>query len=304
MQKFELTGIQSSLSGNYIPTLSEIYGFNPNDELHYIIKTVSGYWIDNEYPYTEKRKILTKNTYPSGDSLSFSFERTRFNFSGIAIHDTVYNVIHDIDSLPTYTENVVSNAPLEIVKNLDIYTSYTINEEDYNNHLTLTFPEYLLEKNPIDSCFNIPNLVKSTNDIPAGYQKKYLKGLGTLINSYALVDMFAPVYRCGPCEDLVYYNISGSSWGNPVGVNLTDYTENSFKIIPNPSYDELVFLLSGNEKISELSIYSMLGKLIYLRSGIDENSYMFNCKGITEGIYTVKVKDAKGNLFSSKWIKK
>jgi hypothetical protein len=69
-------------------------------------------------------------------------------------------------------------------------------------------------------------------------------------------------------------------------------------IFPNPVADE--FVISGNEKMSNVKIYNMQGQLVFAVNG---NASVVNVSQLPVGIYQVVAETTEGDLYAAKMLK-
>lgn len=303
IQIFEITGIQSLNEGNYIPTLAEIYGFNPGDELHYSYYSIYGSGnINNAMPFQDIRIILTKSIY--NDSLTYSYDLTRYRFGNIFLQDTVFVTVHNIDSFPNYIEGVSGKSPMQtIFITNDNVGQYSFNSEDYNYHETLIFPEMYIQRDFNDTnCFNyfIPRKNLKFLYSELNQHTTYIKGLGILRSYLKDFSNEMPDYACNPCEGLLYYNVNGQQWGSPLEVNSLNIADFEVTLYPNPAINEVN--VTSTSTISEITIFNTLGKKTLSFYNLKSNTYNINIKELLQGIYFVKIKESKGTSIIKKLI--
>ncbi|RLD52410.1 MAG: hypothetical protein DRJ05_17440, partial [Bacteroidetes bacterium] len=78
--------------------------------------------------------------------------------------------------------------------------------------------------------------------------------------------------------------------------------DKNISIYPNPFSNKFTVRLDSSSMIEQISIYNLLGKMIYSRSNIDENSYVVEIE--SKGLLLILVSDKKGNSYSIKLISK
>lgn len=81
-----------------------------------------------------------------------------------------------------------------------------------------------------------------------------------------------------------------------VGIHEAQPSENHFAIHPNPSKD--IFRFSVSEKIKNLRVYDVNGRLIINRENSIENE--IDLRGREKGIYFIKIETEKGRVLSRK----
>lgn len=68
----------------------------------------------------------------------------------------------------------------------------------------------------------------------------------------------------------------------------------SISAFPNPSIDYIEFHASGNELISEVQIFDMIGNKVFTMDFINQPKYVFERRELKNGIYIYSVKSANG----------
>ncbi len=84
----------------------------------------------------------------------------------------------------------------------------------------------------------------------------------------------------------------------PRTLSTNDFSKNGFKIFPNPVSNEL-FISAENLQITEISIYSISGQLIF-KSNKDESSV--DVSALKNGIYFIEITSDQGKMIK-KFIK-
>lgn len=86
---------------------------------------------------------------------------------------------------------------------------------------------------------------------------------------------------------------------NNTPTSITDYTNNTISIYPNPSTNYMNVTLNNNIINAKYSIYNILGKKI-AESSISSSSFTINTKEIEPGVYFLKISDEKNNLINTR----
>lgn len=86
---------------------------------------------------------------------------------------------------------------------------------------------------------------------------------------------------------------------------VTDEQLNSITIFPNLGNNDLIIGNLPLNSISEISIYSIDGKLILSRKITTYNNTLsrINCNELASGVYLINIKLTNGNYYHKKWIK-
>ncbi len=304
---FEITGIQNLHAGNYIPTLAEIYDFNAGNSFHYDYRSITGNGsINNEMPYKEIRNIISKIVY--NDSLTYTYERIRyFSMKSIQLHDTVSVTVHSIDSLPNFVEGVSGKMPLQSIRINSINVGqYSMTDDNYNHNLTLTFPEMEVQQGFNDTtCYDfwIPEKDIKFTSWEIGSRITYIKGLGILRKIKVFItNQQSPVCVCNPCEELLYFNKNGETWGTPLQVPLISMNNTNNVIYPNPANDEVNII--SDHTIDEIDIYNILGEKIYNLKDVKADYFKLDVKKFTKGVYFICIKNINGLVDNNKLIVK
>ncbi|BDX39082.1 hypothetical protein CYCD_24370 [Tenuifilaceae bacterium CYCD] len=86
----------------------------------------------------------------------------------------------------------------------------------------------------------------------------------------------------------------------PTSDDITNSSENEFKVFPNPATDFIT--ISTNSNITfKYAVVDITGKAI--ESGILNNNKQLSVSSLVKGLYFVKITDDKGNAFIQKFIK-
>jgi hypothetical protein len=72
--------------------------------------------------------------------------------------------------------------------------------------------------------------------------------------------------------------------------------EKSIKVYPNPNNGQFALEFSNIESGATVSIYNMLGAVVYQSIATNETIQKASIQGITKGIYILKVKDSEEQL--------
>jgi len=97
-------------------------------------------------------------------------------------------------------------------------------------------------------------------------------GNGTLISSYS------PLQVTGLCQIM-----TGVEKGNFVS---------SINLFPNPTTNHFTIVLASSNKIVEVNIYDIAGKIIYKTTAIEKQKIEVNTKDFEEGFYVVQIQAA------------
>ena len=84
-------------------------------------------------------------------------------------------------------------------------------------------------------------------------------------------------------------------------LDIEEEKTNSYSIYPNPTTD-IVNITSDNKEVSELTILSLNGQIVYTDHLTSSNSYSFNTDFLSPGIYVIEITSAK-TTYSTKLVK-
>jgi hypothetical protein len=164
--------------------------------------------------------------------------------------------------------------------NLQVYCNEAITLQTYNVNLsgnTLTVDAYY--------CYGWLQVIQTTNDtIPIG-----LLTAGNYSYTANIYISYAPVTNC------LSYTPYTSGTNNftvlPFTNSVTEKSEIDFNIFPNPS--EGLFTITNSEKINELILYSLDGKIQYQS---DQSSSTVTIPDeIANGIYLLEIRNESGS---------
>jgi len=65
--------------------------------------------------------------------------------------------------------------------------------------------------------------------------------------------------------------------------------KNSFSLAPNPTNSSTTISTNKTQKIKTIEVYSVIGKKVYFKDNIDQNSFVLNTDHLANGIYLVKI---------------
>ena len=83
--------------------------------------------------------------------------------------------------------------------------------------------------------------------------------------------------------------------GSPLGIE--EYKKKTIKVFPNPASDFIT--VYANEKISEISLFTLTGQMVLNQKQEDE-TYQINVSVLQQGTYFLQVKTEKNELISTK----
>lgn len=96
---------------------------------------------------------------------------------------------------------------------------------------------------------------------------------------------------------------SDSNWGNVRVINSITEPDSreQMQVFPNPAKDKVICRLQGGTPLVTATLYSLLGENVAVPvSRGNDNSLTLSIADVTDGIYIVQVKDARGRLYQSK----
>lgn len=74
-------------------------------------------------------------------------------------------------------------------------------------------------------------------------------------------------------------------------------------VYPNPAHDQIQFAINlQGVKIEEIAIYDISGRLM-LNEKTDSYLFSYNVSHLPTGVYVVKIRSNKGDLFTGKFVK-
>lgn len=85
-------------------------------------------------------------------------------------------------------------------------------------------------------------------------------------------------------------------------LNNTNFTENDFKIYPNPIQNYLN--IESTQFISSIEMFNILGKKVLEMKNINKTSVTYNIENLSAGVYLMKVLDSNNGFEIRKIIKK
>ncbi len=74
-------------------------------------------------------------------------------------------------------------------------------------------------------------------------------------------------------------------------LELNELDNSSFDIFPNPSSDKVQIVLNNDQMSSTISVYTILGDLVYQKSMEDYNYHLISTQEWSSGIYIIEVKN-------------
>ena len=161
---------------------------------------------------------------------------------------------------------------------------YTL--ERVNNQLVWKFDNIQL----------VPQLVNETASI--GFVHFKIKptagfAVGTVIpNTAEIYFDFNPAIITNTFESIFVENLSTPTFMNSTAV-----------LSPNPTHDNLQIQLKGNDFISQLTVFDLLGKRIYFKDKVDLNTTSIDFSSYKEGVYFVEVVTTSQQVIRKKVIK-
>ncbi|NBL63586.1 T9SS type A sorting domain-containing protein [Flavobacterium sp. NST-5] len=82
-------------------------------------------------------------------------------------------------------------------------------------------------------------------------------------------------------------------------LSIKPFENTEVSIYPNPTSGEISVQLPQNEKVSELSIYNMMGQKVAVK-----NQENFDVSHLTSGTYFLQITTEEGNIITKKFLKK
>ena len=82
----------------------------------------------------------------------------------------------------------------------------------------------------------------------------------------------------------------------PIIISLVDFNrDNDIRVYPNPATDYI--MVSENDKVDQVLIYNVLGKLVKKFEAESHKKYYIN--DLPKGMYVVRLLDSKNNLVTT-----
>lgn len=88
---------------------------------------------------------------------------------------------------------------------------------------------------------------------------------------------------------------------NGVGVITVDLKESQLMLYPNPAKDRLVIRNTSNYEMKEVTVFNILGQVVFNRKIAEAYKYQMDIPGFATGIYNVKIKMNSGAFFIRKF---
>ena len=79
-----------------------------------------------------------------------------------------------------------------------------------------------------------------------------------------------------------------------------DEAEFNFNMAPNPTVGEVRVSIEGNDNISRIAVFDMLGKMVKVENNINATTHVMDLSGLPTGIYGVRVEIGNLGYLSSK----
>lgn len=246
------------------------------------------------------------------------------NILGSNVKNVYVNALNEIFYLATndltkYTslgviDTTFGNNGTVSITNFNLPQPYTYNIYDLGFDSLNRVLFFGSAKKPLSSYFSY-NFFISRLNINGNYDNSFNNGLSFYIGGYSSSTQYHYLLSVSGkvINDNEYYlqrKVSFQSSSNTkynmfnkfvrknTVLAVEDYKKDKFKIYPNPISDILNIELSFNEKIQEINIYSMEGKLI-----LTGNEVKLNMETLLPGNYIVKIKTSKEE-YTKKIIKK
>ena len=248
----------SSINGQEISTIGEIYDFEIGDEFH-----ITGYhYVNYGGPGTVTQwrqidKIIGKFYSPYSDTLFYNtyrrYTENEYPEPGWTYYDTI------ILEYYTNLESLIYNGDIDTVfSDSSLYNGRLINGAMYDDSYGLLRHRFV-------------------NGCGLFYYKYY--------NHYGFEEEFV--------NKIVYFNKNGEEWGNPITITNTiqeEFNRFSITLYPNPT-DGKVFINYEGEasKNYEIKIFDTQGRLVLHNIQNSNEIHHVNVSNLNAGIYILKL---------------
>ena len=201
-------------------------------------------------------------------------------------------IIDGEDHIPS---NTGANFKLNIYysESDDIYTLFFMSALTMpSTEITFTMGEQEFITN--NNWVSLTDGICSSNTTPCGIFGNMLNEFYMGVNSTPISKTFD--YELGIDENdnptLVITDANGDQaiYGTESVLNITNFSENSFKLYPNPA-TETLFITSKNNLIEKIAVYSIKGQLALSEK---ENVNQLNVSSLSNGLYFVEITSENG----------
>jgi endonuclease I len=132
-------------------------------------------------------------------------------------------------------------------------------------------------------------IIERNNDNNSWQQIAQISGAGnsSIPINYSYIDNStenAQIYR------LVQVDFDGNStFFDPIAINCTNTDTTKISAIPNPFNDLLTISITGNDRMINLSLLDISGKIVLENKMINTGTYELNTTSLAPGIYTLRI---------------
>jgi hypothetical protein len=81
-----------------------------------------------------------------------------------------------------------------------------------------------------------------------------------------------------------------------LGINQLNLDNSEMMVYPNPTKESATILNKSNAKMEEISVYNVLGQIIYREKADSTEKHTLKLQGLSSGIYTVYIMTNKGSV--------
>lgn len=308
---YTFIGKTNPVVGSVSPGALDIFDFQPGDEIHTVAYNQTSPPDSRVEYYYEIKRYLTRYDYPSGDTVTYTYERC---YARDVFYMGNHNYWSRIDTLtlmviPAFMP-YLEKEPLEPFlfgsgPVLGDPWSYNVARHTYEfGFLTegITGKSFA-DWNSWTTYLNPDCLQSAIIDLSCYYFKHYYKGLGGPY--YDCWDFWASSYN-----RLRYYKKGELSWGNPllcdslliVGVARNDMLQ-APRIYPNPAANDInISVGSGNQLPAEFRLYDNSGRLVLVRRHQNPEEHI-SIEHLAPGCYYYRWIPASGNTAAGKLIR-
>ncbi len=293
LEELNICGLNNPDTGLQNIKWSDIYDFQPGDQLHirkyqevpdFIANTT--YTYENLYIY----RYLERMDYT--DSIVYQVELTR-TYNYVSDVGSGFEYFHD-----TISQKIVANPEFDFfpdeVQHIDAYTI---------SYLTMLNGIFKVKSDPraylfyslmdeMSECYGMPLVDGCYNSYD------YYKNLG------------GPYYNCSympysqDSRALVYYSSNGQTWGTPMvlsGIN-TKNNKSQVSIYPNPANNRITVNIEAIARNCNIEIYNVIGVKIEDEK-LSNGQNLVDISTIPSGVYFYQIKSGNEVLNSGKFVK-
>jgi hypothetical protein len=208
---------------------------------------------------------------------------------------------NDIPTLYSLTVDVNSTTTCPGTLSLTVPAGYIITSVDTSYDMQTALNGWMSEQRSILVC-NTTGMMESdvTSGVggTSGTYSYSRTGLGIANGASGTVEFELRAWRTYGSSDCNtdYNRVVAGTWTVTATVQLPfatkDFTKNNFTVYPNPADD--VLNISGNEMISEIALYNVLGQQILHQNGLNAKATQVSTSGLPGGKYLLKITSESG----------